>query len=72
MIAVLTANSVQIIQLSGSEMRTIQTLNKKVHSFCVNNAVFKAMNSAGQTITQDQLCVATTDKQLFFFDMQIN
>ena len=51
MIAVLTANSVQIVQLSGSEMKTIQTLNKKVHSFCVNNAVFKTTNSAGQTIT---------------------
>ena len=51
MIAVLTGNSIQIVQLSGSEMKTIQTISKKVHSFCVNNAVFKTTNSAGQTIT---------------------
>ncbi len=58
--------------MSGSEMKTVQTLNKKVHSFCINNAVYKAQTSAGETLTKDQLCVATTDKQMFFFDMQIN
>lgn len=58
--------------MSGPEMKTVQTLNKKVHSFCINNAVYKAQTATGETLTKDQLCIATTDKQMFFYDMQIN
>jgi hypothetical protein len=71
MMAVLISNSVQIVSSSGNEMKTIQTLSKKVHSFCINNAVFKQQTAGGETLTKDQLCVVTTDKQMFFYDMQI-
>ena len=42
-----------------------------MHSFCINNAVFKQQTAGGETLTKDQLCVVTTDKQMFFYDMQI-
>ena len=38
----------------------------------MNNAVYKSMTATGETLTKDQLCVATSDKQLFFYDMNIN
>jgi hypothetical protein len=38
----------------------------------VNNAVYKQATSSGETITKDQICIATTDKQLYFYDMNIN
>lgn len=72
MIAVLVGNAVQIVQSSGNDLKTIQTFTRKVHSFCVNNAVYKATTSTGETLTKDQICVATTDKQLYFYDMNIN
>ena len=62
MMAVLISNSVQIVSSSGNEMKTIQTLNKKVHSFCINAAVYKQQTAAGETLTKDQLCIVTTDK----------
>jgi hypothetical protein len=43
-------------------MKTIQTLNKKVHSFCINAEVYKQQTAAGETLTKDQLCIVTTDK----------
>lgn len=72
MIAVLVANSMQIVQSSGSELKTIQTFTRKVHSFCVNNAVYKGATSTGETLTKDQICIVTTDKLMFFYDMNIN
>lgn len=72
MIAVLTGNALQIVQSSGPELKTIQSFNRKVHSFCVNNAVYKQATATGETLTKDQICIATTDKQLFFYDMNIN
>lgn len=71
MIALLVGNAVQIIQSTGSELKTIQTFTRKVHSFCVNNAVYKTMTATGETLTKDQICIATIDKQIFFYDMNI-
>jgi hypothetical protein len=53
MIAVLVGNSLQIVQSSGSELKTIQTFTRKVHSFCVNNAVYKSATATGETLTKD-------------------
>jgi hypothetical protein len=43
-------------------LKTIQTLTRKVHSFCVNNAVYKTATATGETLTRDQICISTTDK----------
>jgi hypothetical protein len=30
--------------------------------------VYKQVTSTGETVTKDQICIATTDKQLYFYD----
>lgn len=67
MIALLTNNQVQIVQ--PGDLRTIQTFTRKVHTFCLNNAVYKPQSATGHTVTVDQICVATTDKYLFFYEL---
>lgn len=80
MIAVLVSNTLQIIMSSGSELKLVQTFTRKgIHTFCVNNAVYKTMTATGETLTRDQICIATSEKTLltkekglFFYDMTIN
>ena len=66
MIAVLSNKSINISQ--SYDLKTLQTLNKSVHTFCLNNAVYKSNTLSASAATSDQICIATTDKQLFFYD----
>ena len=70
MIAVLVNNNVQIVQ--SNDLRTIQAFPRKVHLFCLNNAVYKPASVSGSSVTVDQICVATTDKYLFFYELTMS
>lgn len=71
MIALLSSNIINIVHIQN--LKSAQEIkNKKVHLFCVNNAVY-SNDPKGKTLLMfDQLCIVTTDKALFFFEFTGN
>lgn len=71
MIALLSSNVINIVQFP--DLSSVQEIkSKKVHMFCVNNAVYKVDQASGgkrqQMSLMDQICIVTTDKTLVFFE----
>ena len=67
MIAVLISNQIHIF--TSTDLKSVQQLNKKAHTFCLNNAVYKgSQTSSGGAVTTDQICVATLEKPLHFYE----
>lgn len=65
-------NDAQIL-IMGLDLQIVQTLNfKKIHSFCMNMAVYRGSH-AGNIVSQtDQVCVATQDKNLHYFEVKLS
>jgi len=69
MIALLISNSLQIIQ--AQDLKPVQEFkNRKVSNFCLNMAVYRVDKSDSSTPTSqtDQICIATADKLLYFYE----
>jgi hypothetical protein len=45
---------------------------RKIHSFCLNMAVYRGSNSGGLVSQTDQLCLATSDKTLFYYEAYLS
>jgi len=64
MIAFLIDTKLQIFKFF--DLTQYWETKKKISTFCINNSVYKNLEFPTST---DELCVATTDKQLFFFTL---
>ncbi len=70
MIAMLDENKLQILsrELELSQELTTKNKKEKIHLFCLNMAVYRAENQSKNVGATDQICVATVDKNLYFFE----
>lgn len=71
MIALLnSSNFINIVRIN--DLGTHQEIkNRKVAMFCVNSAIYSNDTSRNRNqALMDQLCIVTTDKALFFYEMK--
>ena len=66
MIAILSANVIQIVDSADLQLRQ-ELKTRKVTTFCINTAVYRTKDGSG-----DQICVASTSNTLYFYDTDMS
>lgn len=66
MIAFLFDNKIQIV--TSQDLKMVQEFKgRKFYTFCLNSAVYRPKDEGGIGSGTDQICVCTTNNELFFY-----
>ena len=70
MIAILDEANFRILsrELEFQQEITLKSKKEKICMFCLNMGVYRASQTGALQAQTDQICVATSEKMLYFFD----
>lgn len=68
--AILCDNQLTILSRDLTVVQEIK--QRKIHAFCLNQAVYKGSPSGSAVSQTDQICVATADKTLMYYEAHLS
>ena len=68
--AILCDNQLTILSRDLTVVQEIK--QKKIHAFCLNQAVYKGSATGAMVSQTDQICVVTTEKTVVYYEASLS